>query len=162
MRPEHLDTLLKPSENKANLEHFLTYSLSLLSFICRGVCSTTRVARICISFRNGFWRENEKKTLQEDVNQGWQTPAQSFEAAEWEWPTHGCCCWCLVTKLCQSLCKSMTVAHQAPLSMGRILAWVAISFFISSTHGRMLKRVEVFSFLGNLHFSRSQTVKPKK
>ena len=107
MRPEHLDTLLKPSENKANLEHFLTYSLSLLSFICRGVCSTTRVARICISFRNGFWRENEKKTLQEDVNQGWQTPVQSLEAAEWEWLTHGCCCWCLVTKLCQSLCKSM-------------------------------------------------------
>ena len=76
MRLEHLETLLKPSEeNKASLEHFLTYSL--LSFTRRGVCSTTGVSRICVPFRHEFWRENEKMTLQEDVNQGWPTPAQS-------------------------------------------------------------------------------------
>ena len=41
-----------------------------------------------------------------------------------------CCVLCLVTQSCPTVCNPMTIAHQAPLSMGilqaRILEWVAM------------------------------------
>ena len=44
----------------------------------------------------------------------------------------------LVAKLCRPLATPWTVACQAPLSMARILEWVAISFSRGSSQPRSL------------------------
>ena len=44
----------------------------------------------------------------------------------------------LVAKLCRTLATPQTVACQAPLSMARILEWVAISFSRGSSQPRSL------------------------
>ena len=43
---------------------------------------------------------------------------------------YSCCCSCLVTKSCSSLCDPLPVAHQAPLSMGfpRQESWSGVPF----------------------------------